>query len=556
MLWRNRVFKNWRINFVFFLILLFSAAIIGRLISIQIIQHDLYKALAHGQQNTFKPVKGERGQVFFKTGQILATNTVGNYVFVSPAEVEQKEKTAQALADILNMEKEAVLEKVNKDTLFEKLKDNLSEQETNALKNKEIQGAYVREANLRSYPYKETASKLIGFLGGKEAGQYGVEGFYNDILAGKEDFFDSGSSLKSYNGNDIFLTIDYNLQFMAEKLLKKAGEELSIEDGQIIVMDPNTGKVLAMAELGEFDPNNYFQIEDFNIFQNSATQKLFEPGSALKPITMAAALDQEKITPHTSYIDEGRVKIGKYVIENYNGRVFGKKTMTEVLEKSINTGAIFAERQVGHDAFLDYLDKFGLFDATGIDLQGEVYSKNKELKKGYEVNFATASFGQGIEITPIQLVRAFAVIANEGRLVRPHVAEKIIDSEGEVRKISPEISKEQVVSIDTVSKLTAMLVSVIENGYASSAKIDGYYIAAKTGTAQVPWSALGINKKGYSEKTWQSFIGFFPAFNPKFVLLVKLDNPRTNTAEYSAVPVFRQMAKYMIGYYSIPPDYE
>ena len=180
---------------------------------------------------------------------------------------------------------------------------------------------------------------------------------------------------------------------------------------------------------------------------------------------------------------------------------------------------------------------------------------NKELKKGYEINFATASFGQGIEITPIQLARAFTAIANGGKLIKPYVAEKIVDSKGEVEKIKPVILREQIISNDTVSKLTAMLVSVVENGYASSAKISGYYIAGKTGTAQVPWSALGIDKRGYSEKTWQSFIGFAPALDPRFLILVKLDNPEANTAEYSALPVFRELSKYIIDYWKIPPDH-
>jgi len=548
--------KNWRINAVFSLMLLFSAVIIGRLVYIQIIQHDLYSALANGQQGAFKPIKGQRGRIFFSTGQLLATNTKGSYVFVCPADIEEKEKTAEKLAEILEIKKEAVLDKLNKNTLFEKLKNNLSEKEKITLEEKEIHGVYIGETILRSYPYQKTASQVAGFLGGEQIGQYGVEGFYDDVLRGEEEFFDSGISKKIYNGSDIFLTIDYNLQFAAENLLKKAKEDVDIEGGQIIVMDPNTGKILVLAEFGGFDPNNYFEVEDFNVFQNSAVQKLFEPGSTFKPITMAVALDQGKITPYTTYIDEGKIKIGEHIIENYSGRVFGKRTMTEVLEKSINTGAVFAERQAGHNIFLNYLERFGFFKPTGIDLQGEVFSENKSLKKGYEINFATASFGQGIEITPMQLVRGFAVIANGGKLVKPYVADKIVNNEGRVIKTAPSISSEQIISTETVSKLTAMLVSVVENGYASSGKIEGYYIAAKTGTAQIPWSALGINEKGYSKKTWQSFIGFFPAFAPRFVLLVKLDNPKTNTAEYSAVPIFKEMARYIINYYAVPPDYE
>ncbi|MDP2909894.1 MAG: penicillin-binding protein 2 [bacterium] len=391
------------------------------------------------------------------------------------------------------------------------------------------------------YPLGLMASTVSGFIGGEGVGQYGVEGFYEEKLREKED---------------IFLTIDYNVQFIAEDLLKRAGETLGIKGGQIIIMDPNSGKIIALADYPGFDPNNYFKVDDFSVFQNSATQKLFEPGSTLKPIVMAAALDKEKITPETIFVDTGSVKINGKKIENYGGRVFGESTMTQVLEKSINTGVVFVERKTGHEIFLDYLKRFGFFEPTGVDIQGEVYSENKQLKKGSDINFATASFGQGIEITPIQLAGAFCAIANGGNLVKPYLAGKTMDGKGNIIESTPQFLKEKIISLNTASKLSAMLVSVIENGYSKTAGIPGYYIAGKTGTAQISWSALGVNKKGYSAETWQSFIGFFPAFSPKFVVLVKLDNPKASTAEYSAAPIFKEMSQYLINYYSIPPDYE
>jgi len=544
--------KNWRVNFVLTLILLFGAAIIGRLISVQIINYDLYKALAHGQQGQFEAAKGQRGQIFFNQGEILATNIESEYVFVCPEEIQNTQETAQKLSDILSIEKQEIIAKITKDSLFERIKNNLSQEEKTALREIGLPGVYLKKAFLRNYPGSKMGSNIAGFVGGEEIGQYGIEGFYNNLLEGKEKFIQD--STDKINGSDLFLTIDYNLQYMAEKQLKISKEQTNIESGQIIVIDPNTGKILALAEFPGFDPNHYSEVEDFDIFQNSSVQKLFEPGSTLKPVTMAAALDLGKIDPQTTYVDKGKLKIGGYTIENYNGRVFGEVPMTTVLEKSINTGAVFAQKQVGDKAFLEYLERFGFFEPTRIDIQGEVFSENKELKKGREINFATASFGQGIEITPIQLVRAFSAIANGGKLIKPFLMEKTIGPDKEKTQTSPEFS-EQIVSSNTISKLTAMMVSVVENGFAKSARIPGYYIAGKTGTAQIPWSVLGQDKKGYSDKTWQSFIGFFPAFNPRFLVFVKLDCPQTNTAEYSAVPVFKQIAKYIIDYYSIPPDY-
>ncbi len=542
--------KRWRFILVFILIILFGAVVVGRLVYIQILQYDLYKALAQGQQKSYQLSKGERGEIFFEGGEILATNIRGNYLFLSPEKIKEKEKTAQALSQILGLEKEVILEKINKDGLFEKINVDLTEEMKKKLREFNLPGVYIGEAVFRKYPQGKMASQTIGFVGGTEKGQYGIEGFYDEILQGEEKI-----QKQAEKGADIFLTLNYNVQFMAEKLLEEAGEKLDIEGGQIIVVEPNTGKILALANFPSFDPNHYSEVEDFQVFQNGISQKLFEPGSAFKPITMAAALDQGKITPETTYIDEGKIKIGKYTIYNYSQRAWGERTMTEVLEKSINTGAVFAERQLGHTLFLEYIERFGFFKPTGIDLQGEVFSENKEFKKGYEINFATASFGQGIAMTPIQLVRAFCAIANGGKLVKPYVAERIIKN-GDMVEIQPEVSPGQIISSKTASQLSAMLISVVENGFAKAARIPGYYIGGKTGTAQIPWTALGVNRKGYSNETWQSFIGFFPAFNPQFLILVKLNNPKTKTAEYSAVPIFKKMAKYIIDYYQIPPDYE
>ncbi len=540
--------KKRRVNLIFIAVILFGAAIIGRLVYIQIVQEELYKALAQGQQKDPQLIKGERGEIFFNGGEILAKNIKGKYVFASPQEIKEKEKTARTLSQIFNLDEGLILEKLKKDSLFEKIKNKITEEEEQALKEINLTGVYSREAVFREYPQGTMASQTVGFFGGGEKGQYGIEGHYDDVLQGEEGVqeFDKGS--------DIFLTIDYNIQFIAEKLLESAKENLNIKGGQIIVLDPNSGKILALANFPNFDPNNYSEV-DFELFQNSAVQKLFEPGSAFKPITMAAALDQEKVTPQSTYIDTGKVKIGEHTIDNYNERVFGKQTMTEVLEKSINTGAVFVERQLGHELFLEYIDLFGFFEPTGIDLQGEEFSENREFKKGYEINFATASYGQGIEMTPIQLVRAFCAIANGGKLVRPYIVEKIVEN-GTIIETQAEISSEQVISQKTASQLTAMLISVVENGFAKAAKVPDYYIAGKTGTAQIPWSTLDIDKRGYSQETWQSFIGFAPAFSPRFLILIKLDNPGAKTAEYSAVPIFKELAKYIIDYLEIPPDYE
>ena len=420
-----------------------------------------------------------------------------------------------------------------------------------------IKGIYLAQKSTRYYPQQSLAAQLVGFLGGEGTGQYGLEEYYDDLLQGErlvyegKIFSDFTASEKESRGSDIVLTIDYNIQFEAEKLLEAYKGKLHFEGGEIIVLEPSTGRVLALVNSPGFNPNYYRKhVKDLEIFQNGVTQKLFEPGSVFKPITMAAALDQEKLTPSTTYTDPGIIKVGGWPVYNYQKRIYpGEITMTEVLEKSINTGAVFIQKTLGNALFVKYLEKFGIFEPTGIDLK-EVFSQNKEFKKGYDINYVTASFGQGIEITPIQLIRAYSAIANGGRLVTPYVVERI-----GYDYIEPMIKQEPVISQNTASQLAAMLVSVVENGFPKPAQIPGYYVGGKTGTAQIAWSALGISKTGYSDKTWQTFIGFAPAFNARFLILVKLDNPQTKTAEYSAVPLFQELANYIINYYQIPPDY-
>lgn len=563
--------KFWRVNLIFIFIILFGAVIIGRLFFLQVLNQEYWRALAQGQQKIFLEIPGTKGEIFLRDKDSnlypLAINKDWFLVYAAPNEVKEKTDTAQKLSEILELEKDFILEKLNKEAFYTVIKKRLTDEELEKIKKLNLAGIYLEKERGRFYPQKFLASQTIGFLKTDGEGEYGIEGYYNDILEGEKGFQERERSAQGFflafaerflpaeKGSDLILALDYNIQFMAEKLLEEAKKNLEIEEGTIIVGDPISGEILALANFPNFDPNQYSKVEDWEIFQNGAIQKIFEPGSVFKPVVMAAGLNEGKLTPSTTYEDKGFVKVGGYTIYNYDNRVWGQKTMTEVLEMSINTGAVFAEKQVGHNLFLKYLEKFAIFEPTGIDLEGEIFSENKEFKKGYEINFTTASFGQGIEMTPIQLFRVFSTIANKGKLIKPYVIKKVL-TDGKEKETQPVISDSQIISSPAALQLTKMLVSVVEQGYAKRAKIPGYYIAGKTGTAQIPWSALGIDKSGYSDKTIQSFIGFAPAYNPRFQILVKLNNPKARTAEYSAVPIFRELAKYIIDYYQIPPDYE
>jgi len=560
-----------RVNFTYFFIFLFGAIIISRLVFLQIIKGEFYRALANGQQEIFQPISGQRGEIFLYDKDelvLVATNKDHQFCYVSPKTISNKESLANSMALIFDIDEQKFLEKLedNKDKLFLLVKRKISAEEANKVIELNLEGVYLDDERLRYYPHNDLASDVLGFVNKNAKGQYGAEGYWNDILTGKEGWqkvaygpfgrFLGGDSDGSIKGADIVLTIDKNIQTQAESLLKQFSVDFGFETAQIIVLKPSDGRILALVDYPGFNPNEYQQYaknKEVELFKNKAIQSLYEPGSVFKPVTMASALNEGKITPETTYIDKGHIVIRDKEIFNYDNRTWGKSTMTEVLEKSINTGAVFAQSRMSNSVFLDYLTRFGLFEKTDIELQGEVYSENREFKKGWDINFATASFGHGIEMTLLQMIRIYGAIANKGIFVQPYIVEGVIQN-AQIEEIEREKNSRQIILPETALDLTKMLVSVTEEGYGKPARVSGYYIAGKTGTSLIPYSSLGINQSGYSDQTWQSFVGFAPAFNPEFVIIVKLDNPSTRTASESAIYIFQKLAKYIFDYYQIPPS--
>lgn len=567
----NRI-DNWRIGIILFIIVIFGAAIISRLFFLQILERKLYGAQAKGQQVAFNSIVGSRGKIFCENSQetkgvkgagevkSLAINKDTWTISANSTNIKDKTAFSEALSKVINLPQEKILSQIEENDSYVVIKKEVSSVELEKIKALNLEGLSWQIVPDRFYPQGEMASQTLGFLGGNESGQYGVEGYYEDILKGKSGIQRDEKGLNailsnddqtSLDGSDLYLTIDYNIQFQAENLLKQEQKKNDIDSGQIIVLKPDTGKILALANFPDFNPNYYSKEKDLGIFQNSAVQKLFEPGSIMKPFTMASAINEGKITPDTTYIDTGILTFGTKSIHNFGNEKYGQQTMTQVLENSINTGAVFAQQQLDHKTYFGYINKFGFTSKTGVDIQGEVYSQNENLRSGPDMNYATASFGQGIELTPIQIARGFCAFANGGKLVRPYIVEKTINGKEEA-DTKPETS-EQIISQQTVSQITTMLVNVVDNGFNSVAKIPGYYFAGKTGTAQVPLK----NGKGYeADKTIQSFVGYGPAFNPQFLILVKLDNPKVAKSSLSAVPVFKELAEYIINYWQIPPDYD
>jgi cell division protein FtsI/penicillin-binding protein 2 len=565
--------NNLRINIVIVIVFLIGGIVLSRLFYLQINQGEYYKAMAQGQQTSLAETQGERGDVTFKNGEILAMTEKEPYLFISPEEIKDKEVTAQMLSEKTGKDAKTILVLTKKTgSFYEVIEENIDKTKADEISALKLDGVHIGYKTKRYYPSENTASQLIGFINQEGLGQYGLEGYYNDQIKGETavskteknpwDFLFKLSDKESLNGASLRLTIDYNIQFMAEKVLNESVKKYDAEGGEIIVMDPNTGAIIAMAQNPNFNPNNY-ETASMESFQNSCIQKLFEPGSIFKPITMSMGINEKVVTPDTIHDDKlGYKQFGSYKVYNYSQKVWGKVTMTEVLQGSINTGVMFVENLVGNQKFYSYLKSFGLFENTNVDLNGEVSSSNKELKKALDSNnpnnttFPNNSFGQGIGITPLQMIRAFSTVINGGKLYKPYIVESITTAEKE-KKIEPTIVRENVITPETSTTLRSMLVNVVEKGFGHLAKISGYWIGGKTGTSQIPYSSLGINKSGYSDKTWQTFMGFAPAYDPKFIILVKLNNPTaTKTSEYSAVPTFHDLAKYIFDYWQIPPDYD
>lgn len=434
----------------------------------------------------------------------------------------------------------------------------------------EIEGLSYTWETFRYYPDKDTMSSLVGFSNMENVGNYGLEGFFNNELSGEDGFLlgDKGSyqgrkiiiDKKEYkapvNGNNLVLTIDYGVQMSVCQKLKEAQGKHQFTSGSIIIMEPKTGKIIAMCSWPGYDPNDYQAVNDSSVFDDPNISHQYEPGSVFKTITMAAAIDQGKISPDTFYNDLGQLNIKGWSkpIRNSDFSTHGGHgwvNMNYVLENSLNTGAIFAASQIGPQVFADYLKKFGFNDKTGIELSGEISGNFRNLlsDKVKEIDFATASFGQGIAVTPLQMISAYSAIANKGVLMKPYIVEEILDENNQViKKTEPQIVR-RVISEQTAETVSAMLVNVVEKGHAKKSKVEGYYIGGKTGTAQIPSS-----RGGYLEGQYvHNFLGYGPIEDPRFVMLVKFDSPKTSVyAEGTVVPVFGEIIDFLLKYYQIP----
>ncbi|NMC51430.1 penicillin-binding protein 2 [Candidatus Kuenenbacteria bacterium] len=557
----------------------FGVLVIGRLFYLQVLKHSRYNEAAEDQHQVDREILQSRGEIFmadYKNNNLapLVINREMGLLYVVPKEVIAKEETAKNLADILESDsqkneqlKAEILSKLGKpDDPYEPIQHKVEPDVVEKIKNLKMAGVYFSEELVRYYPEKEAAGQVTGFLGFSDkgqVGQYGIEGYFEGDLAGEKgkilaDKDPSGRIIpasekqlkEADDGQDLILTIDRVIQGKAYEFIRQGVEKSEAESGSLIVMDPKNGQVKAMANYPSFDPNNYGLVGDIKNYRNLSISETYEPGSIFKIITMAAGIDSGAVRPEDTFVDTGETKIGKNTIRNADNKKYGKITMAGILENSVNNGTVYVALKTGRENFKKYVEAFGFGELTGIELNGEAKGEISSLAKKGDIYLATASFGQGLTVTPMQMAAALATIVNGGELVKPHIVDYLRKDGQEIPR-AEENNVRQVVSPKTAEIIKAMMVSVVKNGHTKSAQVAGYNIGGKTGTAEIANKDGG----GYSNENNHSFIGFGPMEDTRFVIVVKISKPKVGRfAESTAVPVFKNMASFLLQYYQVEPE--
>ena len=447
---------------------LLTAIVIGRLGYLQVIKHSNYVALAAAQHSLKDVIPAKRGQIFAEdsldgTPYLLASNQTLNLVYIDPKEIKDQNVALSKLSPILGVSLDDLNSKYDASSQYIILAHKLSDSQSKAISDLNLAGVGLQPENWRFYPENNLASAVLGFVNNQGIGNYGLEQHFNSILTGVDGLlneetdshgveiaFGNNTSVPAVNGSDIYLTIDKYIQATAESYLADALKKYSADSGQVIVMDKTTGKILAMANAPSFDPNKYTDQKDLAVFRNRAVTDVYEPGSVFKAITMSGALDSGKVTPDSTFVDKGYVVVDGVKISNALTAITGAKgvcSMSYILEQSLNTGTTYVEQQMGNSTFYNYIQKFGFGKQTGIEADNEAYGVVNKPDPGPEgdLTYATMSFGQGISATPLQMVTAYAALANGGKEVRPYMVDKVVDASGKATTTKPKVVK-QVVS--------------------------------------------------------------------------------------------------------------
>jgi cell division protein FtsI/penicillin-binding protein 2 len=515
-----------------------------------------------------------RGEIYDRYGRLLAGNVTVYEVGASLEDITDPSAIALAAQMYLGQDFNTVLELLanpQEGARYVRLADYVSVEQATALmeKQEEMAGdpngnplaAFGFRAHLgRQYPEGKLASNLLGFVTHDEMGYYGVEGKYNNLLSGVPVTLLVPTDPRRVEelpeippGDSIILTIDRELQFAVENILEEAILETGASSGTIVVMDPRNGEILALATTPNLDPNNYLSVTEIFTGEtpyNRAISQAYEPGSVFKILTMASALDMGAVQPGTIFLDTGVITVGGVDIHNWDGGAWGYQDMTGCLGNSLNVCLAWVATQMGNDSFYAYMRRFGIGHSTGIDLAGEASGRLKLPGDGdwYPVDLGTNAFGQGVSVTPIQMIMAASALANDGQMVYPHVLYATVQ-DGRQHAMSTQVVGNPI-SADTAHTITEMLAVALETE-ASRGLVPGYRVAGKTGTAQVPSPYGGYD----SDQTNASFIGWGPADDPQFLVYVWLEKPETSPwGSVVAAPVFRQVVEKLVVLMGIPPD--
>jgi cell division protein FtsI/penicillin-binding protein 2 len=543
-----------RIKAVFLLFYAFFAISLTRLFFIQFFRSNFLAAVAKKQHNLYVELEPLRGTIYDANLRPLAVNISADSLYAVPTEIKDKEHTINALVDILNLNRDYSKERLYRKKSFVWLARKISPEQKEAIKKLNLKGLDFLKESKRCYPNGYLASHILGFAGLDNVGLEGLELYCNDDLKGKSGWalFLRDARQKKLNlaqkmippqdGFDLVLTIDEVIQYIAEKEIEKAYVGFKAKGASIIVMDPHTGEILAMANRPTFDLNNFSEA-DKDKKRNRAVCDLFEPGSVFKIVTASAALEEGKVAEGDKFFCEnGSYKVATHTLHDHQPH--GWLTFKEVIEQSSNIGTTKVAQILGDNLVFRYVKLFGFGSKLGIDLPGEISGIAKDTRFWSKISIAAIPIGQEIGVTALQLASAISCIANGGQLMKPYIIKQVRDKQGEViRENSPELLT-KVVSLDTANRVKMILAGVVENGTGKLARIDGFTAAGKTGTGQ----KLESNGSYSHDKFMASFIGFAPVENPVIAIVVILDEPHPYYGGVVAAPVFKNVAGDVLKY--------
>jgi len=565
---------RFRVNILFLLIVIGAALLITRLYFVQVVSGEEYLARADRQyvrpnQNLF-----DRGSIFFQTksGDKVPAATIkrGFTLAINPTLISDSNDVYEKLKNVVEIDREDFFNKAGKtDDPYEEVAKRLEEETAEKIENLGIEGVQVFREQWRYYPGNKMGSHMLGFVGYKDdilAGRYGLEREYEEILSrGKsslyvnffaEIFADVKSRVfNSDDEGDVVTTIEPSVQAFLERQIESINQVWDSEYTGGIIMNPKTGAIFALAADPSYDPNVFNEVDNPSLFTNPLVEDVYERGSVVKPLTVAAGLDSGVITPNTTYEDKGYLVLNNSRISNYDGQARGVVPIQEILNQSLNTGVAFIADKMGSKSFKEYMEGFGLSEKTNIDLPNEAQNLTDNLNSPRDIEIATASYGQGIALTPVSITRALASLGNGGYLVEPHVVERVEFELGDYRSVSPDLGdRKQVISKETSEEITRMLVRVVDEALKNGeVALPRHSIAAKTGTAQIAKEDEGGY---YDDRFLHSFFGYFPAYDPEFIVFLYTVHPK-NGSRYSSETLtdpFIDIAEFLINYYNIKPD--